>query len=379
MAYAVPDPYTQAIRGDVRLDYVVDAWFAGVPVVGAQALPVTSGTITDTTKPGVRRNLSCEIAPEPGLYDLLKRPGTQLKVSSVVTYTNRASATIPMGVFVVQKGGLHTGGGSISINAPDKWVLIQRSKFIGPANSSPGSSITAQIGLLITGALPSESVTTTSLSTANVGTLTWEQDREKAILDMAASAALWIYFDRTGGPVVADIPTPGPAANWLADASQTGVLLDLDREFSYDDVYNVIVVSSSSADGEKFPPQVAWDQATGSPTYAGTDPFSAPGTAGPFGISVNYIDTPTDTDAAGASQAAQAELVRSIAPAQTVSLEQVPNPAVDAFDTVDVLPLRERRDLATVTERFIADDVTHPLTPGGGQGQQIAARKVIYG
>jgi hypothetical protein len=141
----------------------------------------------------------------------------------------------------------------------------------------------------------------------------------------------------------------------------------------------VVVVSSSAADGEKFPPQVAWDQAVGSPTYAGTDPFAHPETAGPFGISVKYLDTPTDTDANGALAAAQAELIRSIAPVQTVSLEQVPNPAADAYDTTDVQPLPERRDLAVTTERFVIDELTHPLTPGGNQGQSINGRKVING
>lgn len=379
MAYAVADPFKAAIRGDVRLDYVVDAWFNGSPVTGAQGLPVTSGSITDTNKPGVRRNLSCEIAPDPGLFDLLNRAGTQLKVSAVVTYTNRATATIPMGVFVAQRGGLKTGGGTITINAPDKWVLIQRAKFVGPANSTAGQSITAQIASLITGASPGDTVTITSASTASVGTLTWAQDREKAILDMATSAALWVYFDRTGSPIVADLPKPGPTADWVSDASQSGVLLDLDREFAFDAVDNVVVVTSSAAGAEAFPPQVAWDQATGSPTYAGTDPFAHPETAGPFGISVRYIDTPTATDAAGALAAAQAELLRSIAPAQTVSFDQVPNPAVDAYDTTDVTPLVERRDLPLNTTRFVIDDVSHPLTPGGGQGQQISGRKVIYG
>jgi hypothetical protein len=379
VAYAVADPYKAAIRSDVGLYYVVDAYLGGAQVAGAQGLLPTAGSITDTNKPGVRRNLSCELAPVPGLYDLLSPPGTQLKVSAVVTYTNRVSVTIPMGVFVVQKGGIHTGGGAISITAPDKWALIQRGKFIGPANSSPGSSITSQIASLITQILPSDTPAITSISTATVGTLTWPEDREKAILDMAASAALWVYFDRTGSPVIADIPTPGPSADWLTDASQTGVLLNLDREFSFDNISNVVVFSSSSASGEQFPPQVAWDRSTGSPTYAGTDPFAHPETAGPFGIAVKYINTPTVTDATGALAAAQAELIRSIAPAQTASFEQVPNPAVDAYDTADVQSLPERRGLLPVTTRFVIDDVTHSLTPGGTQGQQISGRKVIYG
>ena len=55
------------------------------------------------------------------------------------------------------------------------------------------------------------------------------------------------------------------------------------------------------------------------------------------------------------------------------SLTQVPNPAVDAFDTLDVLPPRQRYDIPRVVERHVADTVTHPLAPDGG-GQRIEGR-----
>lgn len=379
MAYPVPAPYSSVIRtGGYGLRYTVDAWFDGAPVAGAQELEPVGGGITDTNRPGVRRNLSLTLAPIPGLYDLLAPLGAQLKVFSHFTYTNRTEVTIPMGVFVVSKPRITTGGGNISIAAPDKWRRIQLAKFIGPRNSTPGMAVTAQIAELIEEALPGETVTITATSSASVGALTWEQDREKAILDMAASIGAWVYFDRDGAPIVADIPTPGATADWLVDASPTGVLLGLDREQSDEDTFNVVVATSTAADAEKFPPQVAFDSNPLSPTYAGTDPFAAPETAGPFGIRVKYLDTPTDTDAAGALAAAQAELTRSVALAQQVSLEQAPNPAADAYDVIDVLPLAERRDLGATTERHVADTLTHPLVVADDQGLQIDARKVSY-
>jgi hypothetical protein len=48
--------------------------------------------------------------------------------------------------------------------------------------------------------------------------------------------------------------------------------------------------------------------------------------------------------------------------ASQVSLESVPNPAIDAFDVIDVLPPRQRYDLERVLERHVVDDVTHSLT-----------------
>lgn len=381
MPYPVAAPYSDAIRGSVARSYSVNAWFGGAEVDGATDLEPVGGTVTDTTKPGVRRLLNLTLTRTAGLFDLLSPLGTQMRAYAHITYTNRDTVTIPMGVFVIDRLRRSDGSGTITVTAPDKWVLIKRAKFVGPRNSSPGASVTSQIADLIEEAIPGDTVIVTATSSASVGSLTWE-DREQAILDMAQSIGAWVYFDRDGNPVIADIPTTGAEADWLVDASTTGdagaVLLDLDLERSSADVANVIVVSSSSADGEKFPAQVAFDDNPLSPTYAGTDPFAAPETAGPFGISVRYIDTPTDTDAAGALTAAHAELARSIGLASQTSVEMVPNPAMDAYDVLDVRRLPERRDLSTATERHVADDLTHPLVVDE-QGMRVDARKVLIG
>jgi hypothetical protein len=58
-------------------------------VPGAADLRPIGGSITDTTKPGVRRMLTLELAPEPGLYDLLSPIGTTLVVTARVRYTNQ--------------------------------------------------------------------------------------------------------------------------------------------------------------------------------------------------------------------------------------------------------------------------------------------------
>jgi hypothetical protein len=156
-------------------------------------------------------------------------------------------------------------------------------------------------------------------SAAEVGAMVWEQDREKAILDLLDGIGAWAYFDRNGTCVIADVPIGGSGTVWLADASSTGVLVSLDRERSRTETRNVVVVSSSATDEEAFPAQVVWDNDPTSPTYAGPDPVNNPAGAGPFGLSVDYLDTPLPLDVQGAREAGGAIVQRKTGIASQIS------------------------------------------------------------
>jgi hypothetical protein len=57
-----------------------------------------------------------------------------------------------MGVFVIDTVKLSEGEPKVSITAPDKWVLVQRSKLLLPQASSPGSRVVDQAAALISAA-----------------------------------------------------------------------------------------------------------------------------------------------------------------------------------------------------------------------------------
>jgi hypothetical protein len=271
-------------------------------------------------------------------------------------------ADIPMGVYVVNQAKLATGGGGITLTAPDKWYLIQKAKFIGLGVSTPGARVVDQIVTLVRGALgPSEPVNILTSSQVTVPSQTWDKDRAAAILNLAAGIGCWFYFDRQGVATIADIPTVGGSADWLVDASPSGVLIDLDRETGTTTTFNVVIVSSTAASGSFFDPVTVWDSDPASPTYAGTDPVNHPELAGPFGVSVYYLDTALPLDPVGARLAGLAVLATTVGQAKTVTLNSAPNPAMDAFQFLDVLPVRERYDIARVAERHVVDTVTHPL------------------
>jgi hypothetical protein len=368
---AQPDVLTQLWRsGGHTITYTVAASSGGVPVQGAQALQPTDGRITDTNKPGVRRTLNLELAREViggrFLDELLPPQGTILTVTAHVSANSVPVADIPMGVFDVDTVEVSEGDGKISITAPDKWQRIVRSRFLVPRASQPGFPVTQQITWLIQDALgPNETVLNLATSTAQVGALSWDRDRDKAIQELAQSIGAWVYFDRTGQAVIADIPTIGAHADWLVNAgSESAVLVSIDRQRSRQNTYNVVVVSSSAAEGDAFPPQVVFDHDINSPTYAGTDPLNDPGSAGPFGIVPMFYSSPIVGSVSEALTAGTAILAQTVGLASSVSLSAVPNPQVDAWDVIDVLPPAQQWAPDRVFERHVVDTVVHPLAFG---------------
>jgi hypothetical protein len=174
-----------------------------------------------------------------------------------------------------------------------------------------------------------------------------------------------VYFDRTGQAVIADIPTIGAHADWLVNAgSESAVLVSIDRQRSRQNTYNVVVVSSSAAEGDAFPPQVVFDHDINSPTYAGTDPLNDPGSAGPFGIVPMFYSSPIVGSVSEALTAGTAILAQTVGLASSVSLSAVPNPQVDAWDVIDVLPPAQQWAPDRVFERHVVDTVVHPLAFG---------------
>lgn len=382
MGWSVSSFYGSAARfGGVQYA-VVDAWRDGAPI--KTDLAITAGSVTDDSSPGVRRTLSLELFPELGLWDLLAPIGTELRPRSVVRYPSGTTETVPLGVYDIDAQSMSYGTGStIRLAGSDKWGRIQRARFLRPEASTPGSPVTAEIVRLIRGALgPTEPVSVTATSTAAVGAVVWERDRDKAIEELAKSIGAYVSFDRNGTATVEDLPTVSPAAVWLVDASETGVLLAADRDRDRKRTYNVVVAASDKTDGETpFEPVIVWDNNPESPTYCcggagiGTwADFEAARIAGtgPFGVVPYFYTSPLLNDSGQAETAARTILARVTGMAAQLGLTAVRNHALDSLDAIDVLLPPERYDQEQPLERHLIDRVTHPLylkTP-----QQMATR-----
>jgi hypothetical protein len=368
--------YDRAMRaGGVAIWYTIAASRSGTPIAGATDLRPTGGTITDTIKPGVAKVLNLEVAADPGLYDLLAPAGTTLTATAHVRMSDRSVVDIPMGVFDVNDQSMAVQDHKITLTAPDKWVRIQRAKFITPQYATPGVSVITQLGALITGALGvSEPVNVGSATSAVMCPMLFEGQRDKVINDIAGWTSQWVRFDRNGTALITWAPSIGPSADWLIDASPSGVLVSLDRQRSRTSSFNVVGVVSSAASGELWAPVYAWDSDSTSPTYAGTDPLNHPELAGPFGVVPYVYDTPLTMTSTDAYATALSILSQTTGLASQVSLSATINPAIDAGDVIDVLAPRERYDIPIAVERHLIETVTHPLVIDASAQQHIEGR-----
>lgn len=375
--YPTSDQYGAAVRTFQTAYTTCAAYLGGQLIPGAEDLLIDeegSSSVTDTSTPGVRRTLTLELVPVPGLYELLRPAGVTLRPYSVLK-TGAGLESVPMGVFDIDSPTRSYGNnGSIRVTGSDKWGRIQRADFLYPASSTPGVSVLDTIVYLIRTALGfTEPVNVTATSTAQVGALVWDSDRSKAIQDLAESIGAWVYFDRNGIATVADLPTTSASSNvWAVDASASGILLSADRSADRDKTRNVVVVNSEKTDGVLFGPQIVWDDDPSSPTYAGTDPPNATN-VGPFGIATYKYSSPLLQTADQAIAAGRTILARVRGLNGQLSLTAVRNHALDALDTVDVLLPQDRADIPRATERHIIDKITHPLTVGGAQSIETRA------
>jgi hypothetical protein len=287
----------------------------------------------------------------------------------VLRYPDGSTEAVPLGIFDVDVERIgYAPSANLSLTAPDKWIRIIRARFLAPQASVKGIRISEQIARLIRGALGnSEPVINNSTSTETVGALVWEEDRAQAIIDLADSIGAYVSFNRDGVATIDELPTLGESAVWLVDARPKGVLLTADRSRDRQKTYNVVIASSSKADGTvPFAPIRVGDTDPASPTYAGVAPFTNPALAGPFGIVPYKYSSPLLNNVTQANKAARTILARVTGLAAQLSLTALRNPKLDALDVIDVL-LPPEAGVARTMERHIVERVTHPLTVDGSQ------------
>jgi hypothetical protein len=377
--YPVSASYQAAVRAGGQQRVRVDAYRSGALLAGGADLAVVGGTVTDDSTPGVRRQLDLELLPVPGLWDLLSPIGTQLRVSSVLRYPSGQTESVPMGVFDLDSATMGYGvNGSLTCKGSDKWVLIQRARFLTPFASTASLSITDQIIELIRHALgPNEPVVVNATSTAFTGSHVWDRDRDKAIIELADSIGAYVYFDRNGVATIDDAPAlHDRAPAWSVDASANGVLLDADRARDRSKTYNVVVVTGEKVDGQDpWPPQIVFDSDPLSPTFAGTNPASGANVPGPFGVVPYFYSSPLLSTANQGNSAGEQILARVTGLNAQLSLTQVRNHALDSLDVVQVVLPKERFDLPRPVEVHIIDKITHPLSPSGTQSLETRATR----
>jgi hypothetical protein len=346
-------PFLDALPYSQSIVTKVEAWRAG-QLLGL--IDISEGHVDVTARNRVRR--TCELVVPSTLWpveptDMLAPYGTYLRC-----YRGIDLGSGPEYVPVFH-GRVQTvddrdqfGDAGIDVHAVDLMADVNDARFESPRAGPTGTSIISAITTLITEAVPDAGIVVDSgVDTTSVvpSGMLWDQDRGKAIDDLAQAIGAEVFAGPDGGFRIRNVPTIDDPAVWSVAEGVAGTLVTAGRSLSREGVYNVVVTVVERANGDLPLRFVAADSNPTSPTYVG----------GVFGRVPRFLRNPLVTSTWQAEAAGLALLARSIGATRTRTVSCVPNPCLDAGDVLSVVA-------GGVTETHIADTLTLPLHADGG-------------
>lgn len=238
--------------------------------------------------------------------------------------------------------------GSVSARVDDLAADVVDFRFEQPQNATPRISIVSQIQRLITDALPSATFGTNDVDTnAQTPPLTWDEDRGKALDDLAQAVAGRWYALGNGDFVVRRYPYDvGMAVQDIFDGPE-GLLVAGAPTISRDGAANSVTVIVERFDGGAPFRVTARDNSPTSPTR-----FD-----GPFGRVSQIVKVQTPLSQGEATQFARRLLNASTALSSKWSVSMVPDYTLEPGDTV-------RLESRGVRDTQLIDAITYPLGPG---------------
>lgn len=345
--------YRAALPYSTRRVTRVEVFHNGVRV--ADWLPFVSGSVNASLTSRVTRHLQLDV--DPSLYpetdtDLLSPTVAVLKVSTGIGFPDGSFEIFP--VFTGRVSDVtQDGNGGVTVEGDDLASDVINFWFEQPQASVAGNTIVTEIRRLITQALPSATFGVDDVAPAIVPALVWDQDRGKALDDLAQAVQGRWYALGNGDFVVRQYPyTAGTPVLTLSDSSG-GVNITATRSKSRTGAANSITVVSERMDGTDPVRVTQRDNVPGSPTQFGES----------YGFVARTIKVQTPLTGAQAQQLAIAQLAASTALGEQWSVSCVPDATIEPGDTIRI----EYRGASAVQ---VIDSMTFPL----GRSDAMAIR-----
>ncbi|WP_158727286.1 DUF5047 domain-containing protein [Streptomyces sp. NRRL S-31] len=329
--------------------------------VVAEDIAFTDGTVRVDRGSDVRRSLSLSIA-DPREFpvnatDKFAVYGQRIYVEAGIQYLDGTTERVPVGTFVITSvsGNIHTG--PLSVQASGLEILLKRAMWDTATSTKNYPSAAAFLAAKIPATVPGASFVDSSTNGKKaLATKTWDAftDTWAACREVADSVGAELFCDANGTFRMVDIPDPMSGTRvpvWDVAAGEGGVMVSANMELSADGVYNRVVVTGENSSDDAPPVKgIATISSTSDPLYYG----------GPFGKVTKSYSSSLVTTLVQAQQTATALLAKYRAPNRTVTLEAVPNTALDAGDCI-----RVSYGDAALPELHIAHSFDIPLTVGG--------------
>lgn len=338
----VSNSFLNTVRGPhkpVFRAHVVEPWQTGVSPTGTE-IPIVSGdTVFD-----VNSDVNGTVSFKTNLgWDFINPYRHEVYIERGVQYGNGTKEYVGLGYFRVNaieqdrvRGKPEVvQGGLITISGEDRKSNLRDARTTQPIVFGSGASVSSVIDFLIQDVMsgvvtiydttnwPGGTASTTLLGSDHV----LSQDRLKFIQELVAAYGKICYFDYAGRFVVKDQPSTITGAVTSVNSGRNGVLVSASRAISRDGVYNAVVATGEPA-GELPPVMgVAYDDDPTSPTVWG----------GGFGKVPRFFSSSFLVTNGQCENAAANLLQGNKGFPYSVELGMVPNPAIEAWDVIEVV------------------------------------------
>lgn len=335
-------------------------------------LDVVGGSVTADETAAVRRTCSATIIDRAGTLvpytagDLLHpASGNELRLYRGVRYADGTEETVPLGVFRLSRPRISDSvdGLTIDVQGYDRAKRIQRSRWVDPYMIPSGTNVATAVQALLDDrwgpGLTYSLMTTTRTTPAVTFGVERDNDPWKDAQSLAAAIGAELFFGPAGQVVMRPIPdaaTSPPVASFVEGAGST--MVSVTRDLDEDRTYNGVIVVGEGT-GTPVPVRYdAWDANPYSPTYY----------LGPYGKVPYFLTSSLITTQAQAQEAAEGQLRRVLGTFEQVTVEAIPQPALEPGDVVRITRARSVIDGLNVIAR-----TTCPLGPDGTM--QVSCRQ----
>lgn len=344
--------YKQAIHAPHSLAFKVDLYAGPGGALLESDIPVFGGNITANLTHRVTRTGTFTLGPAywPILpTDPLTPYQTVANIKAGITYGD--GSTEMFDVITGRVGDItRNADGSVTARVDDLAADVIAYRFEQPRQSEIRITILSQIERLISEVLPSATFGPHVVSNPDAQTpqLVWDEDRGKALDDLAEALGARWYTLGDGTFVVREYPYDvGTSVQDILDGPQ-GLLISGTPSFTRDGAYNSVTVAVERFDG-------------GTPfrvTARDTSPTSPTRWDGPFGNVTQVVKVQTPLTVGEATVYARALLNASTALSSQWTVAMVPDFTLEPGDTVTL----ESRDVRSVQ---LIDAITYPLGANG--------------
>lgn len=332
---------------------VLTSFQSGVSPTGTE-IPIVDGNVRADASSDVRSTLSLTTSGD-GMWplrtaDLLAPYGNELFVERGIDYTNGMIEIVSLGYFRIDDTNQSQGpDGEITLTASDRMSGLVDGRLPFPRQYPAGTSVETVFEELVQEIYPDATIefdfdaAASTFDTAHVA----QEDRYGFLRDIARSRGKIMYWDYRGVLRVESPPDPTTPV-YTINSGRGGTMVLLARRLTRQGVYNAVVASGEATPDQLPVTSLVTDNNPNSPTYW----------SGRFGRVPRFYYSSFITTVAAATSAATSILQQAIGLPYSISLNAVPNPALEPYDAIEIVA-------PDTTDVHVIDSIVIPLSSSG--------------